>query len=312
MVSWSTVTVAKENPEHVRAFVAWHLGAGADEVLLYYDDPKGHVTDFDHLPQVKLVLCNADYWETQGGRPDSRVERQIHGATMGYRAARSNWICHCDIDEFIFGDNIGTKLESIPAEKTCARMLPVERIFVEGEENTVFSDIFRVATKGKHPDWIPEIYAYPNHLTRGFRGHRNGKVFARTGIENVIFRAHNIEVSGVLQNRPIFREMLDDVRLLHLFTFGFEHFKEKGQWKFKRGPELRKKDSEITEPNKIERGRVEMADIIDSGDSDALKRVFNDTFVFSANRLKKLSEHQEILTLEFTETLRARLDKFFP
>lgn len=312
MASWSTVTVAKESPEHVRAFVAWHLGAGADEVLLYFDDPDSAVTDFDHLPQVRLVMCDEGFWVSQGGCPDSRSARQVHCATLGYQAARTDWIMHCDTDEFVFGEDISGLLDAAPASMNSAQILPLERLFLSNEVDQSYSDTFRAATKQKHPQWLPEIYNYPYQLIQGIRGHRNGKVFARTGLSDVIFRAHNIEIAGVLQNDPQVRVALAKLQLLHIYTFGFAHFQTKALWKFKRGQRMRKRDAAITEPTPNDQRRIEMALAVEAGDIEKMRDIYNDTFVFTSERLEKLEKYQEIHELNFTETLRARTSKFFP
>ncbi len=312
MTSWSTITVTKEKPEHVRAFVAWHLGAGADEVILFYDDPNEDVTDFDHLPQVKVILGNSEYWDKNGGRLNSRSARQVHGATLGYGMARTNWVLHCDTDEFVYGDNIAECLGEVSKQFATAQVLPVERVFLDGETNQSYSDTFRSPIRRKHAQKLNRIYKYPYQLTQGLRGHRNGKVFIRSGISDIIVRAHNAEIAGVLQNDPELRVTLNDLKLLHIYTYGFDHFQTKGEWKFKRGSELRKRDAAIIDPTPTDTRRIEIAEIIEAGDIGKLNIIFNDSFVFPPERLERLAEIQEIQTFNFTSILQDRIQNYFP
>lgn len=312
MTSWSTITVTKEKPEHVRAFVAWHLGAGADEVILFYDDPSEAVTDFEHLPQVRVIMGNSDYWAAHGGRLKNRAARQVHGATEGYRLARTDWILHCDTDEFMFGDNIPALLDTVPDNMATAQVLPVERVFLQTEIDQSYSDTFRSPIRRKHSPKLRKIYEYPHQLTQGLRGHRNGKVFIRAGIADSIIRAHNAEISGVLQNDPALRATLAELKLLHIYTYGFEHFQAKGEWKFKRGAQMRKRDAAMVDPTPTDLRRVEMAEVIESGDTDKLRAIFEDTFVFTPERLAKLAKMQEIQTFNFTSILQDRLRNYFP
>lgn len=311
MTSWSTITVTKEKPEHVRAFVAWHLGAGADEVILFYDDPSGAVTDFDHLPQVRVILGNTEYW-SDSVRPNSRGARQVHGATMAYGLARTDWVLHCDTDEFVYGEAIPSLLGAVPTDMATAQILPIERIFSDDEIDQSYSNIFRSPIRPKHARKLAKIYEYPHQLTQGLRGHRNGKVFIRSGLEDIIIRPHNAEISGVLQNDPILRATLSDLKLLHIYTFGFEHFRTKGEWKFRRGPEARKRDAAITDPSSTDLRRIEMAEVIEVGDIDKMRAIFDDTFVFTEERLARLAKIQEIQTLNFTQVLQDRMQNYFP
>lgn len=313
MTSWSTVTITKEDPEHVKAFVAWHLGAGADVVHLFYDDPETEIRDFDHLPAVKVTLCDDVFWNTHGnGRPENRAVRQVDAATVGYADIKTDWVLHCDTDEFLFGDGITNALNGVPAHINSAQILPLERIFKDDEIDQSYSNIFRAPLGRKHPPRLRKIYDHPNQLVQGLRGHRNGKVFVRTGLKDVILRAHNAEIAGILQNDPAFRDTIDTLKLLHFYTFGFSHFVNKGQWKFKRGPRIKAEDAAITSPSPIDIRRIEMAEAFESGDIENIRKIFADSFVFTPERLAQLAKIQEIQHLEFAEILETRIANYFP
>ena len=308
MSSWSIVTFANEMPEHMQAFVSWHLGAGAAQIDLFIDDPFWSSDMFDHLPQVKVTVCDGGFWRQHGfSEPPNRAQRQKTVATFGYRQAATEWVLHADIDEFVYAPDILEELAQTGGR--AARIYPMERIFTNDTQSP-YSNHFRAPTSERYPTWLDQIFEHPDQLDHGVRGHYVGKVFTRTGLDIQAIGAHNV----VLPNGKQIPKSKGSVEspLLHFFVFDFEHFQRKGKWKFSRGPGNRLRDAAIEHPTERDRRRIHMAEVFESGNVTAQKALFNDLFVFPPERLSRLSEWQTVRQFEFTKTLERRLKQYFP
>lgn len=301
MPSWSVVTTAKERPEYVRAFVAWHLGEGAERITLYYDDPEDPgFGQFSHLPQIDEVRCDDTFWQQCGGnRPAGIGKRQSANATRTYRACGSVWLLHCDIDEFADSGETAMSglLDTVPPDAGVARLRPIERMYLAGEETRAYSDTFRHRTPEHSPRWLAKIYRNPEQIQFGIRGHRTGKLFHRCGIPQYTVRSHDsIENGTVIDTSSVrhFEFPPETARLLHLFIFDYAHFLHKGEWKFARRPWRKARDASGVALTTAEHRRMKIGEIFESGTPQEIRALFDDIFVFSPRRLKKLARFQQI------------------
>lgn len=310
MASWSTVTTAKEPTANLQAFVAWHLAIGASEILIYLDDPADTApASFTHLPQVKFIRCDQPYWDTYNApRPTGIRKRQIFNATNAYYMATSEWILHVDIDEFVYMNGcINTFLQNLPSENNQISMRPVERIFMPDEVNQPYTDIFRVAVEQKTPKWLSKIYANPEQMPYGFMGHINGKTFVRTGLSAVNIQVHRVEIDGEIPAPNYCTNM----HLLHLYSFGLEHFIAKGAWKFARQQWRKDRDNAASTLSLRDRRRQIIGMVFESEDQLAKNAYFADAFVFDAKRLRKLCRYQRVQKFNFNAQLQVYLQKYF-
>ncbi len=313
MTSWSVITFAREQPEHLKALVAWYLGQGASEIHLMLDDvDPEQVEMFSHLPQVKAINCNAEYWDKKGQpRIKGRADRHIALSTDAYQNCTTDWVLHCDADEFADADHpISEVLDKIDPDAPMVRINAVERIFLEGEEHQTFTDHFRHMTDQPHPRWLSKIFAYPNQFRRGLRGHVNGKRFVRCGLDGVRLAPHNAwrgdEIIMAPKDIPLM-----DARLLHLFVFDFDHFQRKGEWKFSQREGNRKRDLAEENPSPRVLRRIEMSEIFLSGDIDRQRSMYDDMFVFGKDRLAKLRKYQTVTSHDFPARISRYMQEYF-
>ncbi len=312
MTSWSVICFANEQPEHLRAFVAWHLGSGAREVQLMLDKPNSAlVQELAGVPNLRVRSFQNDYWQDNYGRNDlNRVDRHRILATQAYRAATSDWVLHIDADEFIYADgDIARLLADVPNHTHAIRIAAADRLLASTDADWP-GDKFRMMTNEKYPAWLSEIYKFPNQFNFGLRGHSNGKLFVRGGKTDIELMPHRL--IGPDQKRVHKNKWSEPFTLLHMFVYDFAHFQRKGEWKFNRGPGNRKRDLAIENPTPRDLRRIEMSDIFLKGDTEKQHEIFADLFVFSDERLARLRQFQSVRQFDFTAKLSKYLQQYFP
>lgn len=183
--SWSIVATVDEPAPLVVAFVLHHLEIGAATIDLFLDAPNPEVQEaLWGLPQVRLTLCDDAYWQDGGKRrPKLHPGRQIFNANLAYGRARSDWLLHCDCDEFLRdGRSLGEDLAQTGASRLFLRLAMAERAYAGPETEDLFEGVFR------HPidDFArvgPAIYGDLAPLLKdGITGHKAGKGLLRTGL----------------------------------------------------------------------------------------------------------------------------------
>lgn len=210
--SWAVVATVDEPPALVQAFVAWHLSLGASQVIVYFDRPDDPVADLiAHLPQVTVVRCDDAHWARLGKRrPDKHQIRQVRNATDAYRGVQSEWLLHCDADEFLLPARpIAACLADVYPWIDCAVVPVLERVHLAGEVPAdMFGGVFRRPFAG---DAGGHVFGPAYDLTlRGMTGHAIGKAFTRVGraLEVSVHRAR--AAAGEVPTEP-----LPGVELLH-------------------------------------------------------------------------------------------------
>ncbi|MEE9455152.1 MAG: glycosyltransferase family 2 protein [Paracoccaceae bacterium] len=310
MASWSTVTTAKENPAQLRAFVAWHLGAGAQEIVIFFDDPADPSAQiFAHMPQVTTYLCDQTHWDSfDMPRPSGIRKRQILNTKVAYSRAKTDWLVHIDIDELIYPSApVSQILAAIPASHIALRMRPMERLFRAQDLDQPYTEYFRHMDGENAPEWLARIYRHPEQMPHGFFGHTGGKIFVRTGQNGLTLYPHNM----LINDQPAELPEVSAMHLLHLYSFGHAHFIDKGRWKFARLDWRRKQDESAAKLGKSARRRKNIAEVFERNDMDKQTEMFRDAFVFDHRRLRSLRKYQTVQRYAFTKTLDGRLARYF-
>lgn len=182
--SWSIVATVDEPPALVQTFVAWHLHLGAETIFAYCDRPDDPVADMlAHLPQVQVIRCDSGHWQRLGqSRPLRHENRQVANACDAYRRCPSDWLLHCDADEFLWPrDRVGTVLAAIAKDEDAALVQVAERMHRPDDPgHSVFEGAFRRPFR-KPPQAGLRLFGPDYALTsRGLTGHALGKAFVRT------------------------------------------------------------------------------------------------------------------------------------
>lgn len=225
--SWSVVSTVAEPPELLWAFAAHYLGLGAEEVHLFIDDPaQPGLEPLRALPGVRLTICDDAHWQAVNGgsRPPAHEMRQIRNANAAYRACRSDWLLHCDADEYLWVDRpVAEILGEVPAENLQVRPHMAERAFTAGRPQTHLFDGLIKTPLPKKPKVIEAVYGpLVGFTTAGLLGHLVGKSFTRTGRDDLRIKIHmavpkvqaeeaRLRAAGKLTPGP----RLTDCRLVH-------------------------------------------------------------------------------------------------
>ena len=192
MIRWGLVATVLAPTSEILKFAAYHLEAGAHRLYLYLDDPncdaypilKAH-------PKIRVQRCDDAYWKkARGQRPVKHQVRQSHNATHAYHRKREvDWMAHIDVDEFVVSQqNIGTSLAQLADKTDCARMRPMEQL--AGSE--LHFKKFIPGGPDRNP-LVEKIYPeFGKYVKGGFLSHLAGKLFVRTGIDDLNWRIHNI------------------------------------------------------------------------------------------------------------------------
>ncbi len=196
MTTWGLSATILAPAEEILRFVAYHLEAGAHRIYIYLDaeNPQAHAALKAH-PKCRVTTCDAAWWaRKKHGRPQKHQVRQTMNATHAYRRKTEvDWLIHMDVDEFLVSDqDIATHLSSFPPDTPVARTRPMEAL-------SGTTQAFKGFVPGG-PDRdriVRDIYpTYGPYLKGGFLSHVAGKVFVRTGRDDVQVKIHNAFQSG--------------------------------------------------------------------------------------------------------------------
>ena len=266
---WDVVATVREPIPLVLAFVAHHLKAGARCLHLYLDVPHDPVAGLlDGHPGVRLTRCDATYWSARGGRPGVHVGRQLANARDAAAQCRSDWLLHCDADEFLqHPRRLRRRLAEATDRHLCVRLRAWERCFVAPVPEAVFGGWQRGPLRD--PALTAEAYgAYADLMPDGLSGYDGGKTLTRPGAGLVIdiHRSFHPTPSGKPdRNRPVETLVLDAPHLLHFDGLTARHTRRKMALR-RAGRPLR------AMPGRLRRERGAQADLTlaEGADADAL------------------------------------------
>lgn len=191
MTKWGLVATIKAETNDILRFAAYHLDRGAHRLYIYLDadNPTAFAALKAH-PKTRVTLCDNAYWQQAGGRPKKHQARQTRNATHAYnRRVEVDWLIHMDVDEFLWPDTkVADILAALPADIHCARARPIESIAGDG---TLFKGF--IPPGPDRNDIVRQIYpTFGDYVKGGFLSHVAGKLFVRTGKQNVTLKIHNM------------------------------------------------------------------------------------------------------------------------
>ncbi len=221
MTRWGLSATIKAPLGEVLDFVAYHLDLGAHRIYIYLDDDnQSAYARLKAHPKVRVTLCDTAYWRKQTGkRPANHQVRQTVNATHAYRRrAEVDWLIHMDVDEFLWPDaGLSDCLAALDRQVQCARVRPIEQLAGDGR-----------AFKGfipSGPDRLPTVARlYPQfgqYVKGGFLSHLAGKLFVRTGLDDLTVKIHNV-FQGTTMNPD--QVELDTVALCHCHASSWERW----------------------------------------------------------------------------------------
>ncbi|MEO0381206.1 MAG: glycosyltransferase family 2 protein [Pseudomonadota bacterium] len=191
MTTWGLAATIRAPAKETLSFAAYHLDQGAHRLYIYLDDDNSNA--FKALkahPKIRVQGCDAAHWKRLiGKRPDKHQARQTLNATHAYhRKVEVDWLIHMDVDEFLVASQpINEVLKTLGHDVTSARVRPMELL---GGSTDAFKAF--VPPDGQRRKVVEQIYpTYGKHLKGGFLSHVAGKLFVRSGLDDITFRIHN-------------------------------------------------------------------------------------------------------------------------
>lgn len=226
MAGWSLVATIKAPAEQILAFAAHHLMLGVDHLWLYFDEPLAQVpAPLANHPKITVTLCDEDYWQRRGKRPEKHQVRQSRNANDAYRRTTSVWLTHIDVDEFILAErSVADILSEVPSQTDMVQMEPFEAMHDPGLPDDIFTArYFRGPLRTAHAALRPiALGGYETVFSDGMLSHKAGKAFFRTKVEGLSLRIHGAFQHGTRispQNRH------PEMRLLHF------HAQDRDAWR---------------------------------------------------------------------------------
>lgn len=238
---WGVVATVKAPARDILNFAAYHLDVGAHRVHVYLDAPNDEAeAALRAHPKCRAVLCDEGYWRRRrrNGRPDAHQPRQSLNATHCLnKRPQVDWLAHIDVDEFLSPETpLPAQLAALPAGTLSARARPIEALAPDPtdpppEGQKWFKSCARF--QGRRREDTNAIYpTFGPHLNGGFVSHVAGKVFVRTGLENISLRIHNAFVDKVMDDTPV---ELSQTRLCHLHAPSWERWQSAFAYRLRHG-----------------------------------------------------------------------------
>ena len=234
---WGVVTTAKAEAEEILRFAAYHLEAGATRIHVFLDEPTPKA--FKALkahPNCRVTVCDQTFWQRRGiKRPAKHQVRQTRNATFGYNRAKGlDWVAHLDIDEFLVSRlPLGQILANLPQDSRTARVRPMEALSRTGDHGTPEAFKAFIANGPERRSLSQRLYPQFGTFVRGgFVSHVAGKVFARTGQDQMHFKIHNAVVAGIENPHLV---DLPDVSLAHCHASNWAEWNAKHRFRHNKG-----------------------------------------------------------------------------
>lgn len=191
MTTWGLAATILAPAVDVLRFAAYHLDQGAHRLYIYLDDDnQAAFNPLKAHPKVRVQTCDTAYWRRLvGKRPGKHQARQTMNATHAYnRRVEVDWLIHMDADEFLVPHSpLADVLGRLPATTTSARIRPMELL---GGATSAFKAF--IPADGNRQALVSDIYpTFGVHLKGGFLSHVAGKLFVRTGMDDISIQIHN-------------------------------------------------------------------------------------------------------------------------
>ena len=216
MASWGLVTTLKAPDEKVLAFAAHHLELGAGHLALYFDDPEARIPEvLASHPKITATRCDAAHWDRIGVRPPLHQNRQVRNARDASLLARTEWLAHIDVDEFILADRpLADILSEVPPAQLVLKIEPFEAMHDPNLPDDIFTaQTFRGAIRDENwPLRETVLGQYRTCIRDGLLSHGVGKLFFRTGVRGLFPRIHTVRLKGEHVPTPLWHPGL---KLLH-------------------------------------------------------------------------------------------------
>lgn len=298
LVSWSVGSILNESLKDTLQFAAWYLEAGADQLVLMFDDPEDAAIDIlDRKASITCIPCTDVFWETLGLTRETRFTRRQNAAlSWAYGQAGTDWFLNVDGDEFLFLRD-GPVSGFLAAQPNDVEAVRVETAEIVASHSPVDASFFRLPM---HRRVARRVYGEDFPLfgprRQGLVGHADGKSCIRTGLAGVQLRQHWAQrgkdrVSERLVGRA------EGAYLLHFIGLDYPAWRAKVDWR----SASRGFTAPLTE-------RIQAA-LSGQDPEGALRSLHERLHSADAQLLLRLREEQSLLSLELS--MRDLLERHF-
>ena len=304
MTRWGVVATILAPTLDVLRFAAYHLDAGAHRLFIYLDDPESDAYALLKAhPKIRVHQCNDAHWKKLGGkRPVKHQVRQSKNATHAYnRKTDVDWLIHIDVDEFIVSQaDIGTTLYKLDEQTLCARLRPMEQLVGDGQTFKGF-----IPNGPSRNAIVKDIYPeFGEYIKGGFLSHVAGKVFIRTGLEDVNIRIHNVFQGEVTNPQQVKLPTMD---LAHCHAKPWEDWLESFRYRLNHGSYR----AELSAAKKDGLSLNTLLTSLEASDGKAgLRRFYDEVAADTPARQDQLKDHT--LLRKINLNLDAKLARHFP
>jgi hypothetical protein len=307
MTTWGVSATIKAPVDDILHWAAYHLDAGAHRLHIYLDDDNQLA--FNALkahPKIRVTLCDEAYWQKRKGqRPPKHQVRQTTNATHAYRRApQVDWLIHIDVDEFLVADApITDTLAGLSPDILTARIRPMEQL---SGAPTLFKAF--IPNGPDRMKIVSDLYpTYGSYLKGGFLSHLAGKVFVRTGLDQIHVRIHNVFQAGEMIPTA---ERQAGIDLAHAHAKTWDAWLASYRYRFTKGSYR----AELGPNKPYDKGGLSMHDLFqmietESGES-GLRAFFDEVCADTPALRASLAKHG--LLRETNLGLHAPIDTYFP
>lgn len=286
---WGIVTTIKAPQLNIARFLAWHLDAGAADILVHLDQPDDDLAKNLAHPKVRFVQCDDAYWAHAPEKArETHQLRQAYNATRGYNRSDLDWLAHIDVDEFLLTElALADHLANAPVDAAFVRLAPVEMLASPDPwSGTAYFKRTRKHAKRKK-DALRSIYpTFGEYVPEGFISYTGGKNIARVGLPNVRFGIHALLHKGAkITNGPL----LEDAVIGHAHAPDWDTFQRHFEFRMVKGS-YRKNSNKNMSLTDI------FGVIIEDQDVAGLRAFYDEMCVASPERLDLLAAHDMLLT----------------
>ncbi|MFD0858404.1 glycosyltransferase family 2 protein [Roseovarius aquimarinus] len=288
-ITWGLVATIKAPAREILDFAAHHLELGAHRLHIYLDEDRPEARRVLRSdPRCTVTVTNDDYWSRRRQRPEKHQARQTANATRAYRRNPGvDWLGHIDVDEFLMpgGTPLAAQLAALPQDARTARIRPIEAL---AEPDGGAPRWFKACHPRQSPRNAQTERVYPTYgalLNGGFLSHVTGKIFVRTGMEDISLRIHNaFDAGGRIPND----HDLGQTHLCHMHAPSWETWQRNYRYRLAAGsyrPELQGAASVPTTMNAL------FTAIEADGGEAALRRFYEEVCTASPELLSRLDAH---------------------
>lgn len=308
MSSWGIVATIKAPVLDTLHFASYHLSLGAARIYIYLDDAsEAAFGALETHPQLHPIRCDEAWWAKRGRRPLKHQVRQARNATHAYRRlCKERWLIHMDVDEFLVpaaDTRVGDLLDQVERDARTLRVRPMEQL---SGDPTLFK-AFIPPDKSRHRT-VEKIYpTFGRYLKGGFLSHLAGKVFVRTGVQDMKLRIHNAFLGDEMNPGEV---ELTDLALAHAHAKTWEQFLKAYRFRLEQGSYR----SELAPERARDKGGLTLHELfqqIEDQEGETGLRAFFEEVSAATPRLTKALEKRGLLR-HVDLDLPRHLERHFP